>query len=303
VLPRLSESEIETVRQHYDRRLEALLAVDQAVGTMISRLRDSGELADTLVIFTSDTGFMQGEHRIPSGNGVPYEPSIRVPLILRGPHIPHDRVMDDLVSNADLAPTILDAAGAKSGRALDGASLLPLAKDPLVELGRDVLLEAPTYVGIRTPRYKYIEYADGEPELYDDVVDPYELTNRAHDSAYAGVRAELARRLRLLRSCSGSACRAGPRLALELTTGRSRAPLRGGCAPETFQAAPVGADLRFVGRVSYYVGSLRIAVSGRPPFRVTIARAQLGLGGVKVRARMDLSDSRRVTKSRTLAVC
>ena len=78
--PRSSES--------YQQRLESLLAVDEAVATIVAALAAPGELDNTLIIFTSDNGFFHGEHRVPTGKILLYEPSIRVPLIVRGPGIP-----------------------------------------------------------------------------------------------------------------------------------------------------------------------------------------------------------------------
>ena len=87
--------------------------------------RASGELDNTLIIYTSDNGFFHGEHRIPSGKMHIYEESIRVPLEMRGPGIPKGVSVDPLAINADLAPTIVDAAGAHPrpdhGRALAAA--------------------------------------------------------------------------------------------------------------------------------------------------------------------------------------
>jgi N-acetylglucosamine-6-sulfatase len=296
--PLLSGSSMAAIKQRYVRRLESLLAVDEAVGSLVGKLRAAGKLDDTLIVFTSGSGFMQGEHRIPSGAGAPYEPSIRIPLILRGPGVPHDHTVADPVATVDLAPTILDAARAKADQPLDGTSLLPLASDPLAELGRDILLETRTYSGLRTPRFKYIEYGNGARELYDLAVDPYELTNRVRSPAYDGVRAELVRRLALLRGCSGSGCRRGPRLTLTVTpTARGRAQRCG------VRLALGGADIRLVGRLDVYLDSTRIARDGKPPFRVTVPGLELGGSLPRLRAHVELSDSRRLTISRSVRAC
>ena len=103
------------IRENYQQRLESLLAVDEAVGAIVEQLRRSGELDETLIVFTADNGFFHGEHRVRNGKVLVYEPSIRVPLILRGPGVPRGAVRRQLVTNADLAPTILDAADARPG--------------------------------------------------------------------------------------------------------------------------------------------------------------------------------------------
>ena len=101
------------------------------MAAIVDALRDTGRLNRALIVFTSDNGFFHGEHRIPNGKYLVYEPSVAVPLIVRGPGIPKGRTSRELVANVDLAPTILDAAHARPrGRTLDGRSLLPFARRP-----------------------------------------------------------------------------------------------------------------------------------------------------------------------------
>ncbi len=161
-------------------------------------------------MFTSDNGFFHGEHRIPGGKGHIYEESIRVPLLMRGPGIPRGVDVDDLVINADLAPTIVDVANASPGLVMDGRSLIPVAQQPGIEQGRELLIEQPGFAAIRTERYLYAEHDTGEKELYDLKHDPFELRSRHDDPAYASIQAQLAARLQQLRSCAGSSCRARP---------------------------------------------------------------------------------------------
>lgn len=194
-------------------RLESLLSVDEAVAGIVAALRESGELDDTLIVFTSDNGWMQGEHRIRNGKVVPYEESIRVPLIMRGPGLPAGRHVKTLASNVDLVPTILDVAGATPAITLDGRSLLPFVADPAM-IPRGIVIEngpktdgTNWYVGLRAPRWKYIEHSTGELELYDLQRDPYELTSVHADPRYADTRQSLTSRLAGLRTCAGDACR------------------------------------------------------------------------------------------------
>jgi N-acetylglucosamine-6-sulfatase len=275
-LPLLRPRAIAAVKEVYQQRLESLLSVDEAVGSIVSALQSSGELDDTLIIFTSDNGFMQGEHRIPAGKTVVYEPSIRVPLVLRGPGVARGRQVKDVVSNVDLAPTILDAANAKPGRRVDGRSLLPLAHDALANYGRDLLLETPQYAGIRTDRFKYVEYNGGDRELYDLRTDPSELQSRQNDQGLAGIRAELARRLAKLRTCSGPSCREGPRLSLR------------GCR----RAAVRGADVRWVTGVRFWRQGRAVKTDTKRPFKAKLARRGT------IRAQVVTRDGRSVTLTR-----
>ena len=110
-------------------RWASLPAVDRGVEAIIETLRDTGELDNTYVIFTSDHGYMQGEHRIPQGKMVPYDPSTQVPLLIRGPGIPRGKSTKALVGDVDLAATIMDATPARPSRPLDGRSILPFARN------------------------------------------------------------------------------------------------------------------------------------------------------------------------------
>ena len=256
----LTQAQISALTEDYQQQGESLLSVDDAVTSVVDTLRSTGELANTLIIFTDDNGFMHGEHRIPNGKVVVYEPSIRVPLVMRGPGIPHGRHVTDVVANIDLAPTILDAANAKPMLKMDGRSLLPLARNTLANYGRDLLLETPQYTGIRTDRFKYVEYRTGERELYDLKTDPFELQNRAGDSSLAAIQSELASRLAKLRTCAGASCRQGPRVALRVAGRR------------TCRVSLAGADLQWVTSVRFYRGQKRVKTDTTRPFSARLAR-------------------------------
>jgi N-acetylglucosamine-6-sulfatase len=202
------------IRESHQQRLESLLSVDRAVARIVASLEEAHELENTLIVFTSDNGYLEGEHRVTSGKRLAYEPSIRVPLIMRGPGVPAHRVVRTLVSNVDLAPTFVDVAGARAHRLLDGRSLVPLLRNPDLRWPRDLLIESPlspperTFTAVRTDRYLWIEYTEqGEQELYDLARDPYELTSLHTDPALASVRETLAQKLAKLRSCRGPTCR------------------------------------------------------------------------------------------------
>jgi len=212
----LSAQKIAGLREAYQQALEANLGVDDAVKSVVDTLRSTGELDNTLIAFTSDNGFFYGEHRVPAGKVLLYEPSIRVPLVVRGPGIPKGVHRKQLAANVDLAPTFVQLAKAKAGRVMDGRSLVPLFRSGSAGANRDLLLEdGPAggnrnprqYVAVRTPRYLYAEYANGEHELYDLATDPNELNSRHGDPALASVRERLARILARLRTCAGPSCR------------------------------------------------------------------------------------------------
>lgn len=214
-LPRFTPADVSAIATDYRCRRESLLAVDEGVSAIMDQLQRSGELDNTLVVFTSDNGYFQGEHRVKRGKIKVYEPSVRVPALMRGPGVPADKDVRQLTANSDLAATILDATGAKPGRELDGVSLLDVARHPSAFEGRRLLLEngpqdgtgSPRYQAIRTPRYKYVEYETGRRELYDLRYDRFELRSRHRSRRYQRVRKRLARELDQLRGCTGDACR------------------------------------------------------------------------------------------------
>jgi N-acetylglucosamine-6-sulfatase len=206
-----SERRRQLQEKHRDR-LVSLLAVDGLVKRVLGELRKANELRDTVVIFTSDNGYLLGEHRLKEKKRLLYEESVRVPLIMRGPGIPPGEKRDQLVGNIDLAPTIVDYAGATLGRSSDGRSLIPLARDETVGAGRDILLENGESKAVRTPRYLYAEHPNGERELYELDRDPLQLKSRhtggPNDTVKdAAIEERLAYKLRRLAACAGAACR------------------------------------------------------------------------------------------------
>jgi len=180
----------------------SLLAVDRAVADIIETLADTGRLSNTMIVFMSDNGMLWGEHRW-NKKVVPYEESIRVPFVVRADSlIGTPRGDGHLVLNVDLAPTFAQLAGIAAPD-MEGRSLLPLIASPTASWRSDFLIEhlkmdpggVPTYCGVHSSRYVYVDYTTGEEELYDLARDPLELTNRANDPAYGDERRALRDRL------------------------------------------------------------------------------------------------------------
>ena len=283
----------------YRCALESLLSVDQGVGRILDALKARGELGDTYVIYTSDNGYLNGEHRLAEGKIKPYEESIRVPLVIRGPGIPQGKTAQDLAINADLAPTITHVAGAKPRLEMDGESLLPAAEHPRKERGRELLIEAADFHGIRTQRYVYIEYKTGERELYDLDEDPYELQNVADNAAIRarsghGSPFDSAK----LDACKGETCRMRPRVGLSSTIGR---PIRRTPAPATRFApeSPGWAAGSSCSPTSIWMAG-RLGTDGTAPFERTMDDVH---GRASVGIRVSMLDGRRITITRQVRVC
>jgi N-acetylglucosamine-6-sulfatase len=142
---------IAKITTRYRLRLETLLSVDDAVERIVNDLASKGALSNTYLIFTSDQGLMQGQHRLHQGKFVAYDPSTQVPLEIRGPGIPAGSQPRALVWNGDITATILQAAGASAGLPQDGRSLLPFAIDPTKKSTRPILFETGPPGGIFEP--------------------------------------------------------------------------------------------------------------------------------------------------------
>jgi N-acetylglucosamine-6-sulfatase len=228
--PRLGFGKTDYIDRRYAQRLEALRSVDEGVGRIVDRLFLTGQLDNTYIVFISDNGFFQGEHRFDAAKFLPYEPSNHMPLLIRGPGLEPGGHRGELVANVDLAPTFLQISGASATASIDGRSLLPYAQDSSKRTRRPILLEGFTgkgeegvslratasikasprdYEGIRIGPYKYIEYRSGAKELYDLRRDKWEQHSRHIDPRYRLVKRWLSQRLAWLESCVGRICRKG----------------------------------------------------------------------------------------------
>jgi N-acetylglucosamine-6-sulfatase len=309
---RLTPETIGAIEENWRQELESLQAVDEAVGQVVATLERTGELANTLIVYTSDNGYMHGEHRAKAEKVWLYEEASRVPLIMRGPGIPHGFRDPRPVANIDIAPTIVDAADAQAQRKLDGRSLFELMADPGVWWGRDVLIEngngangVTPYRAIRTGRFVYAQHLlTGEYELYDLESDPFQLDNLDGSPAYAAVQRDLARRLRLLRNCAGRGCQKAPGLRLGLRSAGRQVP-PGGCARgDRLRLRLAGRDRGRVTRAVAFVGRRRIARVAGPPISERIRRPRVRAGRrYLLRVRADLRDGRVYTLDRRLRAC
>jgi N-acetylglucosamine-6-sulfatase len=228
-LPPIGAHRYRYIRRKWHCALASLAPVDRGIQSIVAQLRRSGELQRTVIVFTSDNGFFYGEHRIPADKRLPYDPSLRVPLAIFVPNRlragERASQADSLVSNVDLAPTLLDFAHARpcknTGRCrtLDGHSLRPLLAGSApgwtrnrafpIELNEDF-----TYHAMRTRRVLFMRLAADrtgpiappEFELYDLRSDPGELHNLwdRPGAISPGRKRQLVRRLHRIVHCAGT---------------------------------------------------------------------------------------------------
>ena len=212
--PNVGDAIKEDLERTYRAALRSLQSVDDLVAAVMATLKVTGKLDNTVVIYTSDNGFLFDDHRL-VGKTAAYEGSIKVPLLMRGPDIPEHQTRDQLVSNLDVTATIIDLPGAKPGLRLDGMSLVPLFANADRPWRSALLIESPVncfdlktnrYTGVRTAAKKYVRYEGGFDELFDLASDPYELKNRVRGPAHADDLSSLGGIHDTLKSCAGASC-------------------------------------------------------------------------------------------------
>lgn len=218
---RLTSTQVAEITTTHRARLESLLAVDDGVQAVVDALQESGELANTLIIFISDNGHMSGQHRYPQGKLRVYEPSTHLPLLVRGPGVAIGQTTSALAANVDLAPTVLAYARATADIEMDGRPLSRVLATPALAWSREILHEYfkeespvgrdggdPSYTGVRaSDGVVYVEHDGGATEMYDLTTDPLQLDSVHAAPAHATRKAALAARLAALRTCSGVSCR------------------------------------------------------------------------------------------------
>ena len=226
-LPPIDQAEKTAMLSLARQRAEALFVLDNQIGKLVATLKKTGEYDNTVLMFTSDNGYFLGEHRMRQGKIWTHEPSMRVPFLVSGPDIPQGNRYDP-ISTPDIPATILDLGGARPPHPSEGTSvrgsfaadrgwLRPVLVEnqvdaPELNAARDNL-SIPQYKrtltgsGLRTARWKYVRYIDGDAELYDLARDPNELNNVYGRPRYAAVQASLAKVWKAERMCSGAGCR------------------------------------------------------------------------------------------------
>lgn len=196
------------IEEHYRLYCESLLAVDESIGRVWNYLKEEGLEKDTVIIYMGDNGFQWGEHGL-IDKRTAYEASMRVPMLAYCPDLfTPGTVVEDVVANIDIGPTVLEAAGVKKPSHMDGESFLQLAAGKKTESEwRDYLLyeyywewnfpQTPTTFALRGDQYKFIQYHGiwDTDELYDLKNDPDETTNLIHRGEHKQLVKNLRKRL------------------------------------------------------------------------------------------------------------
>ena len=216
----LGRGQVTQMDELFRSRLATMLAVEDMLDTLTATLESVGVLESTYILFTSDNGFHYGEHRLGPGKTTSYDEDIRVPLFIRGPGIAKGGVIDEIVLNIDVAPTLAELAGLPAPSALDGRSFVPLLRPTLpfaVDWRRGFLIErwnpggsqqyfaATGYRALRTQDFLYVEWDTGEFELYDRRNDPFEMES-IYSTTDPALRARFSIWLNRLAACTPGSC-------------------------------------------------------------------------------------------------
>jgi N-acetylglucosamine-6-sulfatase len=223
-IPSLTADEGERLNTAFVQRVQSVQAIDRMIGRLRAQLVRLGISDNTYVVFSSDNGMHLGEHDLRQGKQTAFDTDIHVPLVVTGPGVDPGRTITQMTENVDLAPTFESLAGRTPPPNVDGRSLVPLLhgtppgdwRDAVLVEHHGPLLDPsdpdyqpfmagipPSYNAIRTERYLYVSYRDGDREFYDLSTDPFELHNR-FASMPLGLRLRLELSVNRLASCHGS---------------------------------------------------------------------------------------------------
>ncbi len=199
------------LRIAYQQRVESLRAVDRAMARTFRTLRETHQLSRTYVVFTSDNGYVLGEHNL-QGKLWYFRDISGVPMYVRGPGLPHGRVSRTPVTNADWAPTFAALAGAEPTRTVDGVDVMPWLTSGA--RARPVPVEGypvkggltPLYTGIVDGPWTWVQGRSGRGELYRRTVDPYQDHNLVKDPRYQDQKRKLRQMTKQYADCSGPSC-------------------------------------------------------------------------------------------------
>jgi N-acetylglucosamine-6-sulfatase len=209
--PPITDRQVASFDQRQVLRMQSTLTLEDLCRNLIEALRHTDELDSTYLIFTSDNGYHMGLHGIRATKFTPYTEAHEVPLVVRGPGVPRGALFEELVSNTDVVPTVLDLAEVGAPGWMDGRSLAPfLDGEPpqewrgalLIEGARSGSPKRPAYSGVRRVGEVYVRYESGEEEYYDLREDPYQLQSKPQD-APPSIKADL----ESLKGCAGNGCR------------------------------------------------------------------------------------------------
>ncbi|MDB2686934.1 sulfatase-like hydrolase/transferase [Mariniblastus sp.] len=208
-----SKSEEENLIEFWQNRLRSIKAIDERIADVRMALEETGQLENTIFIFTSDHGYELGAHRH-HGKRFPYDRITKVPFIVCGKGVKAGTTCDELLAIIDVAPTLIKLAGGNVPKNIDGrtfdnlfdnpaGNLIPPRKAIMIEnweseKSRGIVIDA-FYCAMRTHKHIYTEWGNGAREYYDIEADPEQINN-LFDSLDAPKKKQLWEQIRELRT-------------------------------------------------------------------------------------------------------
>lgn len=241
----------------YVQQLRCAASVDDGIGRIMDVLRERGTLDNTLIVFTSDNGYFHLEHRR-WDKRLAYEESLRIPMLIVYPgRIEPGSTVNEMVTNVDFAPTVLDYAGLPVPDLMQGRSMQPLFEEQnpewrdtvFYEYWKELVHAIPTMTAVRTSRYKLISYPeiDDMDELFDLEKDPHEMNNLAVDPAFDELQARMRANLEKAKTRHGWKLNVFPK-NLPRVRGPEGLLLKVSAEGDEIAMEGMGADLRFMHR-------------------------------------------------------
>ena len=221
--PVMSAARVAKFDHHWQQRARSAESVADSVDAILATLRLTGHIDDTLLVVTSDNGYHAGVHRLLKGKRTAYQEDTVVPMIMIGKGLPTGYRVNAMTSTVDLAPTFASVLGATTPNWIDGRDLSPFFSGErptpwrtgvvAESMGQSLPTDPdytphapPQFTSLRTEEWVYTEYVDGNVELFDRVLDPFELNNIAA-KANPTLLSQLQAQLKAMHTCAGATCR------------------------------------------------------------------------------------------------
>jgi arylsulfatase A-like enzyme len=178
----------DTLRERLTRYYQAVTGIDMMIGRLRAKLADMGIADDTILIYTSDHGIMQGEFGL-GGKALNYEQCLHIPMIIYDPRANQanrGKRRKELIQSIDIAPTIVSMAGLAIPASMQGEDITPLLNGQKVRWRQYAFAENlwstvhgnPRIESVRTQHYKYIRYFKYDVPVAEDLADPHEFSKK-----------------------------------------------------------------------------------------------------------------------------
>lgn len=202
--PNVPEEWEDEIRKELQGYYAHCTATDEAIGRILNEIKEQSLLDNTIVVFSSDHGEMMGAHGIkPFTKQLAWDESIRVPFLIRYPALGRNEgaVINAPINTPDILPSLLGLANVAVPESVEGEDLSGLMRSPDADLDRTALVMNvcpftreyvyPEYRAIRTKQYTYVRTLEGASKFFDNLSDPYQMTNLLDKPEFEELRQDL----------------------------------------------------------------------------------------------------------------